>query len=738
MTENGTAIDTNKENGDVVSDQSTKTEELNGTATAPVGQNSTETASVTESQGGTTTQAEEAPQETETEVSTLCGWFNIRPKWLQWFNTAPWLALTISLLMYVQGMVVSGFAYVSLTSIETRFQLPSVATGLILSIYDLTAVICLPIVSYFGASRNKPRWLAVGSVIMGFGFLLWTVPHFTSGYYTYGNVADGYQPLCRSEVNYTYYEVCQEEWTSLSYYFIAFAIAQVFVAIGASPIYNVGLAYVDENVSTKDSGWYVGVTHAFAVFGPVTGFLLGAVFLSIYTDISNWENVDLTPEDPAWVGAWWLGFLISWVLAWLVAIPVGAYPPELPSRKEIEKERQATAHQSEDDVMKTKKDFGMSWKDLGPATKYLLCNPAYMFVTLAQCSQNLLLAGLAPFMPKFLENQFALTSTQGAMIVGVTALPGAVGGTVLGGWIIRHFDLKVKGTLRFCITIALLTIALLPIFLMRCPEENIAGVTQPYNPFNTELTEVNLTHACNVDCHCPESFQYAPVCGANDLVYFDACYAGCEYTTDNENYYNCSCIHTNSSGHDNPDAVAGKCHVDCWQLPLYVILLFFTMLLGFTILTPYKYLTLRTVVDSQRSYALGVSGIFNKLFGSVPGPVLFGLIIDSSCVVWQITCETRGTCWIYDSYQFGLKFFVVGIIFMALTTFFFVMAYIFYKPPPDKDDDNPAEQTGDAPQMQIFPKTMSQDQLDATLHREKSEVSLIGYTRTDQTESNVI
>ena len=44
------------------------------------------------------------------------------------------------------------------------------------------------------------------------------------------------------------------------------------------------------------------------------------------------------------------------------------------------------------------------------------------------------------------------------------------------------------------------------------------------------LTEVNLTAACNVNCGCvPDVFE--PVCGADNLIYFSPCYAGCHNTS---------------------------------------------------------------------------------------------------------------------------------------------------------------------------------------------------------------
>jgi len=41
-------------------------------------------------------------------------------------------------------------------------------------------------------------------------------------------------------------------------------------------------------------------------------------------------RIDLTPEDPQWVGAWWIGFLISGSLSFLIAVPLSAFPKSIP------------------------------------------------------------------------------------------------------------------------------------------------------------------------------------------------------------------------------------------------------------------------------------------------------------------------------------------------------------------------------------------------------------------------
>ena len=55
------------------------------------------------------------------------------------------------------------------------------------------------------------------------------------------------------------------------------------------------------------------------MIGPAIGYILGGRLLTLYTDFDTLEpgvNVSLTTNSPLWVGAWWLGFLITWLMAW--------------------------------------------------------------------------------------------------------------------------------------------------------------------------------------------------------------------------------------------------------------------------------------------------------------------------------------------------------------------------------------------------------------------------------------
>ncbi|XP_077990641.1 solute carrier organic anion transporter family member 4C1-like [Glandiceps talaboti] len=659
------------------------------------------------------------------DESLLCGWYSYRPNWLQYFNTAAWMTASVGSVMFFQGLTVNGFVVINLSTIETRYGLPSTATGLIVSTYDFTVLVLILFVSYFGASRSQSKMLGIGAMIIGCGSLVFTIPQFTTGLYEYDTGYGDEVTLCRPGSNSTSSTDCDEEWNSLAYYFIVFILGQILHGIGASPLYTIGYSYVDENVTHGRSAWYIGILNALSVFGPCTGFLVGALLLTIYVDPLA-EDVTITPSDPSWVGAWWIGYLIAWICLWIVAIPMGSFPPELPETKNIE--RKQTAHHSESaELLASRAGFGRGWKDMWPATKVLLTNPAFILICLAKALLMFVLGGYTPFVPKFIENQFGVTSSAAAIILAMTSIPGAAGGTLLGGYVVKKGGLGVKGTSIFSFTICIITTACVPIFLLKCPEQQVAGVIAPYDPAGESMTigleTVNLTHACNVGCSCAGTETYSPVCGVDGLVYFDACYAGCLTTPDEgETYYDCSCIDAGVTG--EPEAIAGKCHEDCWQLPLFIVVFFIIMLCGFMMMAPMTILTLRCVLSSQRAYALGISSIFYRLLGSVPGPIVIGILIDSSCLIWQEVCDNTGSCWIYDNDQFGLKFTVVGLVGLGITAFLFLAVILVYKPPPETPSTSDEKATGSMSQME-------EETNKATIQREVSTVSLLGYTKND-------
>ena len=65
-------------------------------------------------------------------------------------------------------------------------------------------------------------------------------------------------------------------------------------------------------------------------------------------------------------------------------------------------------------------------------------------------------------------------------------------------------------------------------------------------------------------------------------------------------------------------------------------------------------LFLRVVNAGQGPFALGFAQVFIRFLGFVPGPFMFGSLIDESCVLWQrdiCSNETRN-CLEYNQPKF--------------------------------------------------------------------------------------
>lgn len=182
----------------------------------------------------------------------LCGWGSFTPRALQVFNTPSWMLFFLCLASFLQGMIINGFINTIITSIERRFDLRSYQTGLIASSYDVAACICLAFVSYFGGTGHKPRWLGWGMLIMALGSLVFTLPHFTSAPYRVG--VSEQTELCAANHS----SPCQDKGAAQSSYRFVFMLGQLLHGVGATPLYTLGVTYLDENVRSNYAPVYIG------------------------------------------------------------------------------------------------------------------------------------------------------------------------------------------------------------------------------------------------------------------------------------------------------------------------------------------------------------------------------------------------------------------------------------------------------------------------------------------------
>ena len=313
-----------------------------------------------------------------------------------------------------------------LSSLEVRYKFSSIQVGMIASTFDITVLVTVVFISYFGGNSHKPRWLGVGVFIQGLGSLLFASPQFIAGEYDIGKDANLSFEACRDVNDFS--PECNEE--SSNVYFI-FILSNILIGIGAAPLFTVGTSYIDDIICPKHAPIWLGIFYTTAIVGPAVGFGLGGAFLTIYVD--PWKDTTLEESDPGWVGAWWLGFILCGVISLLMSISFFMFPEKYQNSDAIQQERIKLASVQRNKPVK-KEDLNIRFqvKELPKNLLELLMRMPFLFVTLSYSLQGLIISGFVSFAPKYIETQFGLTSSLSSLISGAVAIPSAGAGIMLG------------------------------------------------------------------------------------------------------------------------------------------------------------------------------------------------------------------------------------------------------------------------------------------------------------------
>uniref|UniRef100_A0A4W4EH35 Solute carrier organic anion transporter family member n=1 Tax=Electrophorus electricus TaxID=8005 RepID=A0A4W4EH35_ELEEL len=410
------------------------------------------------------------------------------------------------------------------------------------------------------------------------------------------------------------------------------------------------------------------ILFAVSVFGPAFGYLLGSGVLRIYVDVNRADTgaLELTPADPRWVGAWWMGLLICAGGLALTSVPYFFFPKAMHG-----------AQQWSDVVYP--RSLSLRVCLCVPCLVFprlfvrLLLSPFFLLLVLTQCCFSSVIAGIATFINKYLERQYSASAAYSSLLIGAVNLPLVAVGILLGGVIMKRWGLSLRAIPRFSVLLLLLSaLFCVPLFFMGCRTQSIAA-----SVFSTVGPVSPLLLTCNSNCSCPDS-AFNPVCGADNIEYISPCHAGSlliSQTTAQQKgmfyFLNCSCVAVSGGpGTARP----GACPNTCTHLLLPVI--FLISIAGFTAsLThnPIYMMVLRTVPHEGKSFAIGVQFLLMRVLAWLPAPTLFGITIDSTCIWWKSVCGRKQGCGYYDNNllrnrYLGLQvcFKIMGIALLAL------------------------------------------------------------------------
>ncbi|KAJ8392305.1 hypothetical protein AAFF_G00076690 [Aldrovandia affinis] len=583
----------------------------------------------------------------------------------------------------------------SITQIERRFDIPSSLIGVIDGSFEIGNLLVIAFVSYFGAKLHRPRLIGAGCLLMAAGSFITALPHLFQGLYHYETIVSQPQDVNSTEsirpclanqshvsknddMSATSMAACEKEAGSSMWIYVF--LGNMLRGIGETPAMPLGVSYLDDFAREENTAFYLACIQTVGIIGPMFGFLLGSFAAKIYVDIGavDLDTVTINHKDSRWVGAWWLGFLVTGAVMLLAGIPFWFLPKSLPKqRKQVTQSTEDKAHELDTFIPESSAPsetpgpvtFSELAKDFLPSLKRLFSNIVFVLIVITSLVQVNGFIGMITFKPKFMEQVYGQSPSKAIFLIGVMSLPAVALGIITGGFVMKKFKLTVLGAARMSISASI-----------------ISFFDPSYPILSAVLKEVSyqqesLLSQCNTGCSCSLK-HWDPVCSASGITYASPCLAGCQGSSGGGKsmvFHNCSCVETWPLPSANSSTILGQCPrlADCDSMFKYYMAVSvigaFTSACG---AAPGYIILLRSIPPDLKALALGMHILIVRTLGGIPPPIYFGALIDRTCLKWgSKRCGGQGACRLYDSSAFRVTF--LGLVYGLYSMSYLLWAVLY-------------------------------------------------------------
>uniref|UniRef100_H2YTS5 Solute carrier organic anion transporter family member n=1 Tax=Ciona savignyi TaxID=51511 RepID=H2YTS5_CIOSA len=561
-----------------------------------------------------------------------------------------------------------------------RFKIPNTMASFIPSSYQVGNMVVIIPLSYFGSKWNRPRAIGIGVMIMVIGLGFCILPHFIlpSPSTVNANATNLCLLLHRATDLTTPRNLPCNKHGTVHNPALLLILGHLLIGGGAATLWPLGVAYIDDHVVIQKIPVYIGIFVATTLMGPVFGFLLGSLSSAIYVTT---KADQLRPNNPAWIGAWWLGYIVAALLLIVLLFPFYFYPRYLPvsPQKEAELAEIAALEERLYDVIKPldamaeqelenvgSQSEASSAVDITCAIRRTLSTPLVVTAITSYVAMANLLAGVSTFGSTYVQRMFNLLRSTSDMLIGWFCVPLGILGTFLGGYIMKKYNFDIRQTLLFTIIFSGVgAIFLATLFGLGCKVQQVAGITVPYSG----LDNLNKTSLCNYNCACPKG-EFSLVCGADSMTYISPCYAGCTSMNQTSGF-------KKKIVSKSQTAVTGSCSTSQCNglLALFMILVGIGILSLCLCQAPVYVVLLRVLETGDKSLGIGLMAFSSRLLGYIPGPIWFGLILDRSCIYKGPLCQGKALCYLYNT--FGLRMSYIGLSLACSVVYMLVFVVTF-------------------------------------------------------------